>query len=217
MIQGTQVISKDEDHYFTETPIELATVLSKVLAEALISSSSIDENKDQLPPELYRLISHGSRKSDPDVEQDIYRKYLVKARKMIEEKYLNLIEENKKLSSQIDKLQKTASQEDAGRGDLKSRLRNLSKASGSQDTGPSNPAAQGDGHAGLDHAEDQRRGNSANIEEIDKGVKKNPSMNQLIDGKRASALGPRLHSASRRSAGMQRQTLSVSRAASQPE
>ena len=65
---------------------------------------------------------------------------------MIEDKYLNLIEENKKLSSQIDKLQKVPSNEDAVRGDMKSRLRNLSKASGSQDTGPSNPAAaQGEG------------------------------------------------------------------------
>ena len=49
---------------------------------------------------------------------------------MIDDKYLNLIEENKKLSSQIDKMQKAPSNEDA-RGDLKSRLKNLSKASGS--------------------------------------------------------------------------------------
>jgi len=77
----------------------LATILSKVLAEALLNSSSIHENKDQLPVELYRLISHGFRKSDPAIEDEIYRKYLVKARKMIEDKYLNLVEENKKLSS----------------------------------------------------------------------------------------------------------------------
>jgi len=38
----------------------------------------------------------------------------------------------------------------------------------------------------------------------------------LLEGKRASALGPRLHSATRRS-GLQKQSLSVSRAASQPD
>lgn len=90
---------KDEDHYYTQNPIELATVLSKVLAEALLSSTTIDENKDKLPLELYKLISHGTRQSDPQIEQEIYSKYLLKAKKMIDEKYLNLIEDNKKLSS----------------------------------------------------------------------------------------------------------------------
>jgi hypothetical protein len=46
----------------------MITVLSKVLAEALLSSSSIDEQRDNLPPELYRVISHGTRKSDPAIE-----------------------------------------------------------------------------------------------------------------------------------------------------
>ena len=109
----------------------MATVLAKVLAEALLSSSSIDENKDLLPPELYRLISHGSRKADPEIEQEIYRTYLVNARKMIEDKYFNLTEENKKLSSQIDKMQKLTSTDEVARGDMKNRLRNISKASGS--------------------------------------------------------------------------------------
>lgn len=63
---------------------------------------------------------------------------------MIDDKYFNLIEENKKLSSQIDKIQKVPSNDDP-RGDMKSRLKNLSKASGSQDTGASNPAPQGYG------------------------------------------------------------------------
>jgi hypothetical protein len=60
---------------------------------------------------------------------------------MIDDKYLNLIEENKKLSSQIDKMQKAPSNNEDARGDMKSRLKNLSKASGSQDTGATNPAA----------------------------------------------------------------------------
>jgi hypothetical protein len=141
MLQGNLHQGKEEDYYYSETPLELATVLAKVLAEALLSSSSIDENKDLLPPELYRLISHGSRKADPEIEQEIYKTYLLKARKMIEDKYVNLIEENKKLSSQIDKLQKVPSFDEAARGDMKSRLRNISKASGSQDTGATQPLA----------------------------------------------------------------------------
>ena len=68
LLQGNLHQGKEEDYYYSETPLELATVLAKVLAEALLSSSSIDENKDLLPPELYRLISHGSRKADPEIE-----------------------------------------------------------------------------------------------------------------------------------------------------
>ena len=99
-----------------------------------LSTSSIDENKDKLPIELYKLISHGTRQSDPQIEQDIYSKYLLKAKQMIDEKYLNLVDDNKKLSSLIDKLLKIPSKDD-NRGELKSRLKNLSKASGSEGTG----------------------------------------------------------------------------------
>jgi hypothetical protein len=189
-MQGQNQSGKNEEHYFNDYPVEMITVLSKVLAEALLSSSSIDEQRDNLPPELYRVISHGIRKSDPAIEQEIYSTYCQATRRRLDDKYTTLVDENKKLCSQIERLKSS----EGGENGVKSRLKNLSKASESLE---------------------QKRVNSAEEADI---LKKNPSAG-FIEGKRVSAtLGPRLHSANRRSAAMQqRQTLSVSRTGSQPE
>lgn len=42
IIQAQQSSEKDDDHYFDQNPVELATVLAKVLAEVLLSSNQID-------------------------------------------------------------------------------------------------------------------------------------------------------------------------------
>ena len=66
---------KNEDYYFNKYPIEMCSVLASVYAETLVQVGSI-EDQHQIPIELMRLVSHGQRKADPAIEQEIYSLFL---------------------------------------------------------------------------------------------------------------------------------------------
>lgn len=87
--QALETAAKKEEHYFNECPVELSSILCKVLAENLIMSGHI-QDQSQLPSELFKLMSLGDRKADPAIEQEIYNSYLVNTKRLIDERFIYL-------------------------------------------------------------------------------------------------------------------------------
>lgn len=77
--------SKTEDHYYNNCPVELSSILSKVLADTLATFGV-----KELPMPLQKLVQLGSRKADPQVEQEIYMSHLADSKRMVEERYMQL-------------------------------------------------------------------------------------------------------------------------------
>lgn len=85
-----------EEHYYNNCPVELSSILTKVLAESLVICGGV-ENESAIPIELMKLVQLGSRKADPAIENEIYQNYLAESKNIIEERFMQLYEENKQL------------------------------------------------------------------------------------------------------------------------
>ena len=204
--------------------MELCSIVLKVFGEVFITTGTIDDEL-QLPSEYIRLVSNNSKRTDQQVEQEIYSNFLSNTKRMLEDRFYNLYEENRQLKAQIDKIHtnikvvNTVSNDEKSAGDpsgLKSRLKNVSKDS-SNITG-TNPATGTIGEA--QQLQDgtnaggvtalPRRGNSAIIrDESSLGLKKESSYNannpasiesDSQKNRRVSSIGSRQASAKHRTA-----------------
>jgi hypothetical protein len=70
--------------------------LTKVLAEALLITGTISDHSS-LPVEIQKLLSHGTKKSDSSVEQEIFDVYLSNTKRLLEEKIFQLAEEKRSI------------------------------------------------------------------------------------------------------------------------
>lgn len=75
--------------------MELSSILSKVLADTLATFGV-----KEVPMPLQKLVQLGSRKADPQVEQEIFMSHLADSKRMVEERFMQLTSELVNLKKQ---------------------------------------------------------------------------------------------------------------------
>lgn len=147
----------------------------------------------QLPSEYIKIAQQITKSSDKKIEQDIYSQYLQNIKRILEDRYYQIYQDNIALKNQVEKFHittKAANQvsNDENKSDpsgLKSRLKNISKDSYNMPA-TINPATGIIGQ--LQEVSNTvqllpRRGSSAVIrDESSLGMNKDNSANQLPQG-----------------------------------
>jgi len=77
---------KGEDYFLDHAPIEMTSVLLKLIVEILVKLGAVTA-PEQIPHSISRLLYQANAKSDLETEHEIYESFLNECKVMIDKEY----------------------------------------------------------------------------------------------------------------------------------
>jgi hypothetical protein len=82
-------VTKNEEYYIEQCPIELISILLKYIIETLTSLEIITV-VEEIPHSISRLLYMANAKSDLQTEKEIFENYLLDSKKAMDDELRNL-------------------------------------------------------------------------------------------------------------------------------